>query len=31
MDDVKEYVNCIATSWCTHGVLMDDTWTLGQE
>ena len=31
MDDVKKYVNYIATSWCIHGTLMDDTWTLGQE
>ena len=29
MDDVKEHVNYIATSWCTHGALIDDTWTLG--
>jgi len=24
-DDVKKYVNHIATSWYTHGALMDDT------
>ena len=31
MDNVKEYVNYIAISWCIHGVLIDDVWTLGQE
>ena len=31
MDDIKEHVNCIATLWDTHGALMDNVWTLGQE
>ena len=29
MDDIKEHVNYIATSWCIHSILMDDVWTLG--
>ena len=29
MNDIKELVNCMATSWCTHGTLIDDVWTLG--
>ena len=29
MDDIKEYVNYTAILWCTYGILMDDTWTLG--
>ena len=29
MNDVKEHVNHIATTQCTHGVLIDDIWTLG--
>ena len=31
MDDIKEYVNYIATSWYIHSALIDDAWTLGQE
>ena len=29
-DDINEHVNCIATIWYTHGILMGNTWTLGQ-
>jgi len=25
MDDIKEHVNHMATSWYTYGALMDDT------
>ena len=31
MNDIKEYVNYIATTWCTHGILMNNAWILGQE
>ena len=31
MDDVKKHVNCMATLQYTHGVLMNNVWTLGQE
>jgi len=24
-DDIKKHVNCIATTWCIHGALIDDT------
>ena len=30
-DDMKEHVNCIATTWYTYGALMDNAWTLGQD
>ena len=28
MDDIKEHVNSMSTSWYIHGVLMDDIWTI---
>ena len=31
MDDIKEYVNYTAILWCTYGILIDDTWTLGYD
>ena len=31
MNDVKEHVNSMATLWGTHGILIDNIWTLGQE
>jgi len=31
MNDVKEYVNYTATSWCIYSILIDNAWTLGQE
>ena len=31
MNNVKEHVNDMATSWCIYSALMDNTWTLGQE
>jgi len=27
-DDIKKHVNHIATTWCTHGALMDDAWMM---
>ena len=29
MDDIKKYINYMTILWYTHGVLMDDAWTLG--
>ena len=28
-NDIKEHINYITTIWYTHGVLIDNTWTLG--
>jgi len=31
MDNIKEHVNYMATSWYIYGTFMDDTWILGQK
>ena len=31
MDDVKEHINYMATSWYIYGVLIDNVWTLEQK
>ena len=30
-NDIKIYINSMFISWCTHGICMNNAWTLGQK